>query len=90
MPEFVALLLCCVCLWVTVVMTDFELHNLCCKSPPLHPHKLDEECILDSGKFSVLRTLLPKLQAKVRALLLSGFFFFFFFFFFLVCDLMCD
>lgn len=46
-------------------MTDFELHNLCCKSPPLHPHKLEEERIMESGKFAVLQGLLPKLQEKV-------------------------
>ncbi|EGD80672.1 acyl-CoA dehydrogenase domain-containing protein [Salpingoeca rosetta] len=56
------------------VMTDFELHNLCCTSPPLHPFKLDEDDMMQSGKFAVLKDLLHKRSEQGdRVLLFSQF-----------------
>ncbi|KAM8940406.1 SWI/SNF-related matrix-associated actin-dependent regulator of chromatin subfamily A containing DEAD/H box 1 isoform 2-T2 [Pelodytes ibericus] len=40
------------------VMTDFELHRLCCEFANLSKFKLEKELILDSGKFETLDRLL--------------------------------
>lgn len=56
------------------VMSDFELHNLCCKFDVLHEYKLDDEKIVDSGKFMELDSLLKEHQEKQnRVLIFSQF-----------------
>ncbi|XP_077539654.1 SWI/SNF-related matrix-associated actin-dependent regulator of chromatin subfamily A containing DEAD/H box 1 homolog isoform X2 [Haemaphysalis longicornis] len=56
------------------VMSDFELHNLSRKFEVLHEYKLDDEKILDSGKFKELDSLLKEHQEKGnRVLVFSQF-----------------
>jgi hypothetical protein len=51
-------------------MSDYELHLLCQKSPPLHGSELDDTAINDSGKLRVLHHLL-KLKSQEVGLPLS-------------------
>ncbi|KAH7948170.1 SWI/SNF-related matrix-associated actin-dependent regulator of chromatin subfamily A containing DEAD/H box 1B [Rhipicephalus sanguineus] len=56
------------------VMSDFELHTLCTKFPVLHEFKLDDDKILDSGKFRELDSLLKEhKEKKNRVLIFSQF-----------------
>lgn len=56
------------------VMSDFELHTLCTKFPILHEFKLDDDKILDSGKFKELDSLLQEhKEKKNRVLIFSQF-----------------
>ncbi|KAG8194241.1 hypothetical protein JTE90_024572 [Oedothorax gibbosus] len=56
------------------VMSDFELHQLCKKYKTLNKYVLSDEDILNSGKFKVLESLLPKLiEEGHRVLLFSQF-----------------
>lgn len=56
------------------VMSDFELHTLCTKLSILHEFKLDDEKILDSGKFKELDSLLQEhKEKKNRVLIFSQF-----------------
>lgn len=52
------------------VMSDFELHTLCTKFPVLHEFKLDDDKILDSGKFRELDSLLQEHKEKKNRLLI--------------------
>ncbi|XP_070395047.1 SWI/SNF-related matrix-associated actin-dependent regulator of chromatin subfamily A containing DEAD/H box 1B isoform X3 [Dermacentor albipictus] len=56
------------------VMSDFELHMLCAKFPVLHEFRLDDDKILDSGKFVALDSLLKEHKEKNnRVLIFSQF-----------------
>ncbi|XP_050026616.1 SWI/SNF-related matrix-associated actin-dependent regulator of chromatin subfamily A containing DEAD/H box 1B [Dermacentor andersoni] len=56
------------------VMSDFELHMLCAKFPVLHEFRLDDDKILDSGKFIALDSLLKEHKEKNnRVLIFSQF-----------------
>ncbi|KAL1417095.1 hypothetical protein MTO96_027151 [Rhipicephalus appendiculatus] len=52
------------------VMSDFELHTLCTKFPILHEFKLDDDKILDSGKFKELDSLLQEHKEKKNRMLI--------------------
>jgi len=47
------------------VMSDYELHSLCCVEKCLKPFMLDEKVICDCGKMKYLDELLPKLLKNV-------------------------
>lgn len=56
------------------VMHDYELHQLCKQYESISEFKLDDETIVDSGKFHFLDTLLADLKKKkLRCLLFSQF-----------------
>eukprot|EP00794_Sanderia_malayensis_P000180 gene180-793_t len=56
------------------VMSDFELHSLCCEKYYLSKYRLQTEAIVSSGKFKQLDALLPQLKDKgSRVLLFSQF-----------------
>lgn len=56
------------------VMHDYELHQLCKQYESINSFKLDDEAILDSGKFKFLDKLLKELtEKKLRCLLFSQF-----------------
>lgn len=46
-------------------MSDFELHNLCKEFSSISKFQLDQELLLDSGKFALLTKTLAKLKEKV-------------------------
>lgn len=48
------------------VMSDFELHRLCLQYPSLQGQQLDQDVLLDSGKFKLLIELLASLKAQVK------------------------
>lgn len=47
------------------VMSDYELNELCITSPALSKFALDDEVVMQSGKFSVLHDLLLAEQQNV-------------------------
>lgn len=47
------------------VMSDIELHNLCKEYSSISRFQLDTKLLLDTGKFSFLTKLLPKIKSKV-------------------------
>ncbi|XP_018613809.1 SWI/SNF-related matrix-associated actin-dependent regulator of chromatin subfamily A containing DEAD/H box 1A [Scleropages formosus] len=56
------------------VMSDFELHRLCQQYPTLHDYQLQEDVLLDSGKFALLTELLASFKQKGdRVVLFSQF-----------------
>ncbi|XP_061118531.1 SWI/SNF-related matrix-associated actin-dependent regulator of chromatin subfamily A containing DEAD/H box 1B-like isoform X2 [Conger conger] len=56
------------------VMSDFELHRLCLQYPCLQGQQLDQDVLLDSGKFRLLSELLVSLNDKGdRVVLFSQF-----------------
>ncbi|XP_041643744.1 SWI/SNF-related matrix-associated actin-dependent regulator of chromatin subfamily A containing DEAD/H box 1A isoform X2 [Cheilinus undulatus] len=56
------------------VMSDFELHNLCLQYSSISSYKLENDLLLDSGKFHHLTELLAKLKNKGdRVVLFSQF-----------------
>lgn len=48
------------------VMTDFEIHQFCLTTPSIRKFALEKTCVLNSGKFKMLDTLLPDIKAQVR------------------------
>ncbi|XP_031567802.1 SWI/SNF-related matrix-associated actin-dependent regulator of chromatin subfamily A containing DEAD/H box 1-like [Actinia tenebrosa] len=56
------------------VMSDFEIDRLCKQEYKLIPHILDQEILLDSGKFNALDSVLPTMKEQGdRVLLFSQF-----------------
>ena len=56
------------------VMSDFEIHQTCLMYKPINNYCLNDEQILDSGKFQLLDKLLPSLKEdKSRVLVFSQF-----------------
>ncbi|UYV79076.1 SMARCAD1 [Cordylochernes scorpioides] len=46
-------------------MSDFQLYQLCCKSPEfLGPHRLPPDLLVDSGKMKALDDLLPHIKSR--------------------------
>ena len=55
------------------VMSDMELNELALASPPLRAaYTLPPDLLLDSAKFSFLRTELPRLRAEVTTVGVGG------------------
>lgn len=57
------------------VMSDFELHQLCCKHRVIQKYKLDDKKLMDSGKIEYLtQKILPEnFEKKNRLLIFSQF-----------------
>ncbi|KAJ3169478.1 hypothetical protein HDU88_000668 [Geranomyces variabilis] len=56
------------------VMSDFELHGLCCKFKSISKHKLDASLWMDAGKVQTLQPLLLEMRERGdRVLLFSQF-----------------
>lgn len=47
------------------VMSDFELHRLCQQYSSISSYQLENDVLLDSGKFDHLKQLLASLKNKV-------------------------
>ncbi|WBW74899.1 SMARCAD1 family ATPase Fft2 [Schizosaccharomyces osmophilus] len=56
------------------IMSDFELHRLCCNFSTLQPYLLKDEPWMDSGKILKLKKMIPEMKQKGdRILLFSQF-----------------